>query len=368
MGAGLVIVAMATLTDSRNNKLSQQAWRVIRVTLFVALIAQATMSYLPSATGKLRLDIPAIVITAALLLCLASTAATVRVRLNRSAFGWRQLGTALAIISVTALPISGLVTNVWQRAESNRLHRVPDLSAAALRGYTEPMNLRTLLLSTSPSGVVSADVLDQRPLSFGDAEIASAAGASEVAAAVATWLTASEVVDGRNPLVDLGIGYVAVPAQDPLAIRISSIGNLNRLMTARNQRLLNVWRVVDVESKLFITSKDGSFAPVVTDGARSKKVFGGEIDSEKDSRVLTLATRSNERWIATLNGKELEREDAFVNRWRVPAKAEGVVRVALKESMRTGWLSIAGVSALTILLVLAPRRRNTYRDEWLVES
>ncbi|MEN9711457.1 MAG: hypothetical protein RL441_1449, partial [Actinomycetota bacterium] len=246
MGAGLVIVAMATLTDSRNNKLSQQAWRVIRVTLFVALIAQATMSYLPSATGKLRLDIPAIVITAALLLCLASTAATVRVRLNRSAFGWRQLGTALALISVTALPISGLVTNVWQRAESNRLHRVPDLSAAALRGYTEPMNLRTLLLSTSPSGVVSADVLDQRPLSFGDAEVASAAGASEVAAAVATWLTASEVVDGRNPLVDLGIGYVAVPAQDPLAIRISSIGNLNRLMTARNQRLLNVWRVVDV--------------------------------------------------------------------------------------------------------------------------
>ena len=51
--------------------------------------------------------------------------------------------------------ISSFVTNVWQRAESNRLHRVPDLSAAALRGYTEPMNLRTLLLSTSPSGVVS---------------------------------------------------------------------------------------------------------------------------------------------------------------------------------------------------------------------
>lgn len=367
-GAGLVLVAMATLTDSRNNKLSQQAWRAIRVTLLVALIAQAAMSYLPSATGKLRLDIPAMVITAALLLCLASTAATVRVRLNRSAFGWRQLGTALAIISVTALPVSGLVTNVWQRPESDRLHRVPDLSAAALRGYTEPMNLRTLLLTTSDSGVVSADILDQRPVSFGDAEVASDVGASEIASAIATWLTASEVGDGRNPLVDLGVGYVAVPAQDPLAIRIAAIGNLSRLMTARNDRLLNVWRVVDVENKLFITSKDGSFAPVTIDGTQPANVFGGEIDAEKTSRVLTLATRSNERWIATINGRELEREDAFVNRWRVPAKAEGRINVALKESQRTVWLAIAGVSGISVLLVLAPRRRNTYRDEWLVES
>jgi LPXTG-motif cell wall-anchored protein len=42
--------------------------------------------------------------------------------------------------------------------------------------------------------------------------------------------------------------------------------------------------------------------------------------------------------------------------------------VTLSDSMRSSWLFLAGLAAVSLLLVLAPRRRNTYRDEWLVES
>lgn len=370
--AGLVFVAAVSLSDSRNKGLSQQAWRVIRVALLVALVAQVTMSYVAAATGKLRLDIPALIISAAMLLCLASSAATVRVRLNRSAFGWRQVSTALATIAVTALPLSGLYFNVWQRADVERLHRAPEISAATLRGYTEELNLRTLLLSTDDAGLVVADVLDQRPLTFGDSEVMSDEGQSEISAAIAAWLTGSST-DAKNPLYDLGVGYIAVPVRDPLALRIASIGNLTRLMTARNDQLLNVWRVVEVESKLFISDADSAVVPVGFDspaeGAASPSLaFGGTIDPEDFDRILTASTRADDSWVATLDGTELVRVDSHVNRWKVPQDAKGVLSVTFAESTRSSWLLVAGFSMVTALLVLAPRRRNTYRDEWLVES
>ncbi len=370
--AGLVFVAAASLSDSRNRGLSQQAWRVIRIALLVALVAQVTMSYVASATGKLRLDLPALIISAAMLLCLASSAATVRVRLNRSAFGWRQVSTALATIAVTALPLSGLYFNVWQRADVDRLHRAPEISAATLRGYTEPLNLRTLMLSTDEAGLVVADLLDQRPLTFGDSEVMSAEGDSEISAAIAAWLTGSST-DEKNPLYDLGVGYIAVPVRDPLALRIASIGNLTRLMTARSDQLLNVWRVVEVENKLFISDDGSTVSPVIFDEIDNTELktpltFGGTLDAVKYERIVTLAARSDSAWVASLNGDELERVGSFINKWKVPKNAEGILTVSLNKSSRSDWLLFAGFSMVTALLVLAPRRRNTYRDEWLVES
>ena len=111
-----------------------------------------------------------------------------------------------------------------------------------------------------------------------------------------------------------------------------------------------------------------SVEPVFTDGRASMTRYGGPIDPAKKPRVLTLAARNDHVWQATLNGKELTRTDGFVNRWIVPAKQDGTIDVRLSRSTRSGWMLISLFSGLTVLMVLAPRRRNTYTDEWLAES
>jgi hypothetical protein len=96
--------------------------------------------------------------------------------------------------------------------------------------------------------------------------------------------------------------------------------------------------------------------------------FGGTVDAVKFERIVTLAARSDSLWIATLNGDELEPVGSFINKWKIPKGEEGILTVSLKQSTRSTWLLLAGFSMVSALLVLAPRRRNTYRDEWLVVS
>jgi len=363
---GLVVIAAISLMDVRNNRLSKAAWTFISLIVTVSFIGQVFAGFWPAAGRHFGLHVASLLITAALILCLASSAATARVRLARSNFGWRQIGTAIAVLSVSAMPIASFVFAGFITQPAEKLQSGVTYTGETLRGYTEDIRLRTLLISTASNGVLRADILDGRPLSFGDAEVASDEFHDDFSLMISDWLTGSST--DQNPLRQLGIGYIATPRQDSATSRISSMGSLTRLITARSDKLLNVWRVNDVVSRVYVNNAADAgevFSDIAPYPAAPQ--FSGHVENYRQAATVHMADRFDSHWRAALNGTELERIDGPVNAWTVPAGTAGEVVVTYQESLRSGWLMVALVSALSVAGVIAPRRRNSYTEDWMEE-
>ena len=159
-----------------------------------------------------------------------------------------------------------------------------------------------------------------------------------------------------------------MPAKDSAISSVSSKGNLQRLLTSRNQGLLNVWRVSDVQSRASIIESDGSaiLLKTVSQAPEPPEVRGVILPSD-GARRLVLADRRTENWYATLNGEVLVQNDTQDLSWTIGPNKSGEILILYSDGTRTAWLLISGISLLVLLLMIAPRRKNSYRDEWLEE-
>jgi len=364
---GLVLTSAVALGDSRNNRLAKFSWNSITLVMLVAVTSQILVNQLGNSFG-FSVNALSVFILAALLLSLASTSSTVRVRLSRTAFGWRQISTALAIFSITALPLAGLWNNVFQRPAETKIARVTPVNAQMLRGYTEDLSLRTLLLTSDASGQVTADILDERPLSLGDREVVSDIAMTDIAELITEWFTSNDA-DAASPLIPLGIGYIATPAGDAISSRVSSLANITKLITARDDRLLNIWRVNDVESIAAFANAEGEFLASVELDQRTAETVQLTVEKAKQDRILQVALRRDGGWSANINGTTLNpTESSIFTEWVIPSGLAGEVRIERQDVIRDSWLITAGIALFTIVVVLAPRRRNSYTEEWLEES
>jgi hypothetical protein len=363
----LILLALLSLLDTRNNIQAIRAWKVIALSLGVLLLGQAISTVALDPMYFHSLEITSIIIFAALLFCLASTSMSVRVQLNRSNFGWKQVGTALSIFALSLIPLSAVIVNGITADLSNGLRRQPTITQETLQGYSPTERLRTLYLETQASGELQAQILDGRPLSLGDAALVETKDVAVLQASVAEWLSgfaATEV----NPLVDLGIGYVALPARDTAISSVSSKGNLQRLLTSRNDGLLNVWRVSDVESRAWVVESTGekTLLKTVSSAPFAPEVQGVILPSD-GGRLLVLADRRSDNWTATLNGEPLALNESQTLSWTIGPNKSGEILIQYNDGSRTAWLLLSGITLIFVLLMIAPRRRNTYRDEWLEE-
>jgi hypothetical protein len=218
-----------------------------------------------------------------------------------------------------------------------------------------------------PNGELQAQILDGRPMSLGDHSLVQNDDAGTIQASVALWLSgyaATEV----NPLIELGIGYVALPAKDSAISSVSSKGNLQRLLTSRNEGLLNVWRVSDVESRAWVVESNGekTLLKTVSSAPFTPEVQGVILPSD-GARVLLLADRRSDNWSATLNGEALPLNDSKTLSWTIGPNQSGEILIQYSDGSRTAWLLLSFMMFVIVLLMIAPRRRNTYRDEWLEE-
>ena len=367
-GIGLVLVAVAVLIEERTHRLSRFAWLVIGASLAMAVAAQLIATYFGGAETLPALSIPTLLITAGLVLSLASSVSTVRVRLTRSNFGWRQISTALAVIIVSFLPLAGFASTIEIGSNSTGIHRESELTADLLRGFTEDLNLRTLVLQTSKTGAVDAYIYDGRARYFGDDAVHETELMQQIGSDIAQWLT-TVTPDTITPLRKYAIGYVAVPSGDTLARKVSSMGNLTRLITSRSSGLLNVWRVNDVLSRAYLQDgmTDDTLLKSITRNGGSLRVTGNLMSNEKETAVH-LADRAQGDWSASLDGVKLEQTSNPLLTWKIPASASGELVIEHDEGTRIGWLMLAGIALISILVVLAPRRRHSYRDEWLEEA
>lgn len=362
----LFVVALVSLLDRRTNRISTIAWSFIAVIVMVSFVGQLLATVVNDAVVQPSLSVAAIAANGAMVLCLAASASTIRVQLTRSEFGWRQISTAVAAVLITVMPIAGLLQNSITADLSTGLRRQSEITGSALRGFTDPMRLRTLLITTEIDGSLTIEILDGRLRLIGDKEISETYDKAVLSQRIASWLNGYDATL-ENPLRKLAIGYIAVPFGDDAINRISSRGNLERLITARNAKLLNIWRLTDVTSRAYVSDGldeldllDIQHAPLPPD-------VRGVVTPSDVPRTLNLADRTSDQWIATLDGKVLKTIEGETLAWKIPKQASGEILIQFDSGRRLGWLVIAGSTLFAILLILAPRRRHSYRDEWLDE-
>jgi GT2 family glycosyltransferase len=363
----LILLALVSLLDTRNSIQGIRAWKVIALTLSVLFIGQASATVLVDARYFSTLEIPSIIVFASLIYCLATTSMSLRVQLSRSNFGWKQVGTAVSALALSLIPISAVVANGVLADLSDGLRRQPAVSQQTLQGYAPTERLRTLYLETLSNGELQAQILDGRPLSLGDLSLVQDDDAGTIQARVALWLSGYAATE-TNPLIELGIGYVALPARDTAISSVSSKGNLQRLLTSRNEGLLNVWRVSDVESRAWVVESNGekTLLKTVSSAPFTPEVQGVILPSD-GARILTLADRRSDNWSATLNGETLPLNDSKTLSWTIGPNKSGEILIQYSDGSRTAWLLLSTIMFVIVLLMIAPRRRNTYRDEWLEE-
>jgi hypothetical protein len=367
-GIGFAAVAVIVLIEERTHRLSRFAWVLIAASLAVAAVAQTIATFFGGPTSLPALSIPLLIINAGLVLSLASSVSTVRTRLRRSNFGWRQVSTALAVIFISLSPIAGFVTTLEIGSTATGMHREAEVTSTLLRGFTEESHLRTLLLSTSTSGAINASILDGRAEYFGDAAVMSSDMRQKVGSDIAQWLT-SVNPDEISPLRKYAIGYISVPSGDQVARKVSTMGNLTRLINSRSSNLLNVWRVNEVQSRAYLNdgmTEDSLFLDVERDGDAVR--VQGVVNVTDEKSVIHLAERATGDWAASVNGVKLEQTDNGLLTWSVPKNTSGDLLIEHDSGSRFGWLMLAGFAYLSIAVVLAPRRRNSYRDEWLEQA
>jgi len=362
----LFLVALVSLLDRRTNRISTIAWSFIAVIVSVSLVGQFVATIVNDAIVQPSLSVAAIAANGAMILCLAASASSIRVQLDRTDFGWRQISTAIAATLITAMPLVGLIQNSITADLSTGLRRESEISGSTLRGFTDPLRLRTLLVSTEADGAIAVEILDGRLRILGDKEIVDSNDKVVLSQRVAAWLNGYDT-SLENPLRKLGIGYVAVPFEDDALNRVSSRGNLERLITARNSKLLNIWRLTDVQSRAYVSDGIDEFALPDIQRAPLPPDVKGVITPSEFVRELRLADRTSDQWVATLDGKVLKTIEGETLAWKIPKRGSGEIVIQFDSGRRLGWLVIAFSTLLALLVVLAPRRRHSYRDEWLDE-
>ncbi|MEN9692617.1 MAG: hypothetical protein RLZZ330_261 [Actinomycetota bacterium] len=362
----LFVVALVSLLDRRTNRVSTIAWSFIAVIVMVSFVGQLLATIVNDAVVQPSLSVAAIAANGAMVLCLAASASTIRVQLTRSDFGWRQISTAVAAVLITAMPLVGLIQNSITADLSTGLRRQAETTGSALRGFTDPLRLRTLLVETETDGSLTIEILDGRLRVLGDKEISETFDKALLSQRIASWLNGYDATL-ENPLRKLAIGYIAVPYGDDAVNRIASRGNLERLITARSMKLLNIWRLTDVNSRAYVSEGNDELDLLDIQRAPLPPDVKGVVTPSDNPRTLHLADRTSDQWFATLDGKPLRVIPGETLAWKIPKQASGEILIQFDSGRRLGWLVIAGSTLFAILLVLAPRRRHSYRDEWLDE-
>ncbi|MEY3278080.1 MAG: hypothetical protein RLZZ426_566 [Actinomycetota bacterium] len=364
---GLLIMAIVASQGRRNLTTVLAMWKVVGVVSAIVVVGQMISTFTVYPIEQPSVGVGALIVNGALIVCLANIASTLKVRLVRSNFGWLQIGTAMAIISITLMPIASIASVTVGSNVTEALHRQTPITPEMLRGFSEETYLRTLFLKSNDA-TLDAQILDGRIRTIGDLEVSITSDKERLTAQITKWLTGATLTE-QNPLLPLGVGYIAVPFGDPLATRIAGLGNLERLITARNDQLIHVWRVTEVGSRAYIgdgMELSDQLTSLTNDSAGIE--VRQLITARTEESVIHLSERVSDGWSAFLDGKKLEQINGAFLAWKLPANTSGSLLIAHDDGLRVGWLLLGAFSAVSVLVVLAPRRRNAYRDEWLDEA
>jgi len=195
---------------------------------------------------------------------------------------------------------------------------------------------------------------------LGDAEVAPLTGELTGLDAVVSDLAAGRGGIEATRLSSYAARFVLVNAPVPpvLAQRLDSAPGLTRVGAPEGGGL---WQVTGVSARArFVPTKGASTAlpagPIDASGAVPKAWPGG---------LVVLADASDRGWRATLDGQALK--PIIVNSWsqgfELPAGSSGKVEVAYESSLRSVWLTVAGLALVVVAVLSLPARRREGEGE-----
>jgi len=281
-------------------------------------------------------------------------------RLSATGFSARQvLAATVAAVAILAPITTGLI---WvSRGSADPIEKsdpvlLPAFVALQSQGPDQP---RTLVLQAQADRVSYALVRSVGPR-LGDAEVAPLTGELTGLDAVVSDLAAGRGGIEATRLSSYAARFVLVNAPVPpvLAQRLDSAPGLTRVGAPEGGGL---WQVTGVSARArFVPTKGASTVlpagPIDASGAVPKAWPGG---------LVVLADASDRGWRATLDGQALK--PIIVNSWsqgfELPAGSTGTVGVAYESSLRSVWLTVAGLALVVVAVLALPARRREGEGE-----
>ncbi|MEU5220987.1 glycosyltransferase [Streptomyces sp. NPDC020807] len=299
-----------------------------------------------------------------------------RTRVAAHGFGWRQPVAALIALACALGPAVAAVGWMIGGADGPLTRRdpvqVPAFVAEESGTRDQP---RTLVLGGTTPGEVTYTLVRGSGARLGDGELAAAADADPRLDQVVAHLVAGSGADQTQELRGYAIRYVLVRDGAPRQVGrvLDATPGLSRLSQLDGSAL---WRVDREIARVMIVPPAAKTANTArtADGAEAAEpvsVAAGPVEAHADvpagpaGRVLRLADRADERWTATLDGKELTRTtvDGWAQGFELPAQGGRLDLTYDQPLTRTAW-TWTQVGLAVVLLVLAlPGRRREIDDD-----
>jgi len=358
---GVILAAITALLRRGRRQLITTLWVIGGVALTAALVLTWVTVNPPNSAPVAAWPGPMLVVAAAALLTAAAVGSEGALRrLSVTGFSFRQVLAAvvaavalLAPVTSAAVWVSGGAADPIEKADPVLL---PAFVALQSQGAAQP---RTLVLQVSADRVSYALVRSVGPR-LGDAEVAplisNLAGLDGVVSDLAAGRGGVEAARLSQYAARFVLVNAPVPAD--LAQRLDSAPGLTRVGAPDGGAL---WQVAGVSARARFVPTTGAVSvlasgPIEATGPVPKNWAGGRI---------VLADSADGGWRASVGGRPLK--SVVVNGWaqgfELPAKSSGAVEVTYVSSLRTVWLTVAGLALVVVAVLALPARRREGEGE-----
>ncbi|MFJ2300179.1 glycosyltransferase [Oerskovia paurometabola] len=319
-------------------------------------------------------------------------------RRERTLAGWRAGSVALLALVAVVVPVASVAS--WTMAATDRDGAVGDLVVA-----TEPVvpkvgqqmqdserEVRVLSLELAPGGVLEyallrgdgPQMIDASSVVQARAMTDPAYAQGDLPAVVAGMATGSAAGAARE-LGDLGVGAVVLPTSTTedavaereraeLVARLDMVPGLERVTEGQTSVL---WRVAPgpletdapawarVVAAVPTSGQEDEAGPVVVERLlpADDKSVETRVEAGGAERAIVLAETADPGWVATLDGRVLERAEVDGRQAFLLGSEAGSLSIDFVPAHRPPWLAVAGLTLLIFVLLAVPvgRRRTGTR-------
>lgn len=398
LGATVALLAIVAIGRVRDKRVSV----TVRVGLVVAAIgvclaaATATTVVADGAGGTARgwPGVGTAIVTAGLLIASVVGAERLGPWLSSRSFGWRQLTTGIVGAIAVIVPFGTCASWIVMDNSALMITLQFAVPAVAAEQQMSPEKTRILVVSQDDAGTVHADllrfagadlrelstVLDALPLS-GSTDAPRAAKPDEGRTEIDTVAANLVFGNGQVPtaeLASIGAGAVLVPNSGDPAVRESlvvQLGTRSGLDKVTENASGDLWRVVTGDDEGTATERVSRVRLVSTTGETIGAVpsedftVDAQIPAGDEGRIVVMAERANDRWVATYNGERLESANqGWAQAFQLPASA-GELEITYESVGARPWVIVElTVLMLSLLLAIPIRRKRDHVETRYAED
>lgn len=370
---GVVLAAAAGLVRRRAS-VALGGWAVALGALALAMLSARGV-------GSLEPTYPAagLAVAACGLLVAAATAADGALeRLGRYSFGWRQPLAGVVAVAALAVPLGA--GGVWvARGSDDPLRRdtAQSLPSVVLAEADRTPGMRVLWLDEGSDGRVRYTMTAARGRSLAEADIPLERVTRRVLDRLVADLSAARGSNAAEALAAFNVRYVAVPNPVPavLAAGLDAQAGLSRVSFVAPVQL---WQTLTPSGRLTMLGPGlariavrGEVAgrdelrltppvPLRSGREAARTIVPGGVPG----RVLVLAERADDDWVASIDGKRLARTTVYgwAQAFGLP-ESGGRLELHRDNSERRNALAAQGVALVVALVLAAPPIRRRYDDD-----